>query len=45
MFGNEDDAAQEHTNMNILTSMTHLNDPIVIELFIRIIKLMEFFCR
>lgn len=25
--------------------MTHLNDPIVIELFIRIINLIEYFCR
>lgn len=36
---------KDSTESTITSSMSHLNDPIVIELFIRIINLIEFFCR
>lgn len=39
--GKEDEMGES----SIAQSLSHLNDPIVIELFIRIIDLIEFFCR
>ena len=38
-------SVKDMVDSSIISSMSHLNDPIVIELFIRIINLIEFFCR
>lgn len=38
-------AAAGKSNIHIVSSLSHLSDPIVCELFIRIINLIEFFCR
>jgi hypothetical protein len=44
-FDISEDQAPESRQMNILASMGHLNDPIMIQFFIRAINLIEFFCR
>ena len=43
--GMQDNNNDDERNVEIVTSMTFLNDPVVIELLTRIINLVEFFCR